>query len=343
MSAHLLLCLLAIGVDGAVLGLLVMAPPAPALAAALLLVHLLAALLFARQLVALLPPPYRNGGPVAVACVFGVVVFVPVLSMLGLLCSVLPALRRQCTVAAPMVWRHPRRVQLPTRAPDPREAPAFAWAGSLAGTLHHATDPHKRMAALIATLSLQEQDAIPLWRWALKDPEDEVRLLAYSLLNRKERVIEGRLRHTLDLLNASGPDSARAADLNKALAHDWWALAQLASARSSTQLALRARARERAERALGLQPGDGGLWLLLARILIEQRQLDEALVALGRAREGGIDPRQTEPLLAEMAFIDRRYHAVGRHIARTGPQRSRLHIGAAVEQWEGAGHAAVPA
>lgn len=343
MSAHLLLCLLAIGVDGAMLGLLVTAPPEPALAAAALMLHGLASLLFARQLVALLPAPYQSGGPLPVAFVFGAVLFVPVFAMLGFLCSVWPALRRQCAVAPPLAWRHPRAVQLPTRAPDPRVAPAFAWAGSLAGTLHHATDPHKRMAALMATLSLQEQDAIPLWRWALKDPEDEVRLLAYSLLNRKERAIEGRIRDTLDRLDAAGPDRGPAVELHKALAHDWWALSQLAPARSSTQRALQSRARERAERALALQPGDGGLWLLLARILIEQRQMDEALVALGRARAGGIDARQTELLLAQMAFIDQRYDAVGRHIARTGPQRSRSRLGAAVEQWEGRGHAAVPA
>jgi hypothetical protein len=48
-------------------------------------------------------------------------------------------------------------------------------------------------------------------------------------------------------------------------------------------------------------------------------------------------------LLAEMAFIDRRYQAVGQHIARTGTGRSLSRIGVAAEQWKGVGHAAVSA
>jgi uncharacterized protein HemY len=85
------------------------------------------------------------------------------------------------------------------------------------------------------------------------------------------------------------------------------------------------------------------LRLLLARILIAQRQLDEAEQALTRASEEGVDPRQVEPLLAEMAFIDRRYQAVGQRIARTGTGRSLSRIGVAAEQWKGVGHAAVSA
>lgn len=337
------LCLLAIAADAVVVALAAVAAAAPAMVFALGAAHVLISLLFAHQLVSLLPELYTQRWPRAVAFVFGSVVFVPVLAMAGFLFSLLPALSRQRAVEAPVAWLHPRAVVLPALAAGPRDAHAFGWAGSLAGTLHNAPDPNKRIAALIATLSIKEHDAIPLWRLALKDPEDEVRLLAYSLLNRKERAIEARIRQAMDHLDTAASDPGKIFELNKALAHDLWALSQLASPRSSTQLALCARARERAELALGREPADGGLRLLLARTLIAQRQLDEAAVALERASEDGIDLRQIEPLLAEMAFIDRRYHAVGSHIARTGPGRSLSRIGAATEQWKGAGHAAVPA
>lgn len=338
-----LVCAWAIAVDAAVVGLAVAVRPSPLVAVALVALHGLISLLFARQLASLLPEPYSQPRHRAVIFIFGSIVFVPVLSMVGFLCSLLPALRRQSTVPASAAWVHPLAVSLPTQAADVRGAHAFAWAGSLAGTLQNASDPNKRIAALIATLSIQEHDAIPLWRLALKDAEDEVRLLAYSLLNRKERAIEARIRLSMDRLDVTAVESVRASELNKALAHDLWALSQLAPPRSSSQLALCARARERAELALGLVPNDGGLRLLLARILIAQRQLDAAAQALRRASEEGVDACHVEPLLAEMAFIERRYQAVGRHIARTDPGRSLSRIGVAAEQWKGAEHAAVSA
>lgn len=338
-----LVCAMAIVVDAAVVGLALAASPSPLVAVALVALHGLVSLLFACQLASLLPAPYSQPRNRAVAFIFGSIVFVPVLSMVGFLCSLLPALRRQSKESAPAAWAHPPAVSLPTQAAGARGAHAFVWAGSLAGTLQNASDPNKRIAALIATLSIQEHDAIPLWRLALKDAEDEVRLLAYSLLDRKERAIEARIRLSMDRLDATARKPGKAFELNKALAYDLWGLSQLASPRSSTQLALCARARERADLALGLAPNDGGLRLLLARILIAQRQLDEAEQALTRASEEGVDPRQVEPLLAEMAFIDRRYQAVGQHIARTGTGRSLSRIGVAAEQWKGVGHAAVSA
>lgn len=344
MILALVFCMLAIALDAGVVALALMDASNLSRGLALAALHAVASLLFARCFVALLPEPYRSPHHRATAFVFGSVLFVPVLMMLGFLCSLLLALRRQRELPAPDVWLHPAPVCLPTQAAGPQAALPFAWAGSLAGTLQNAPDPNKRIAALIATLSIKEQDAIPLWRWALKDPEDEVRLLAYSLLNRKERAIEARIRQSQEELDTlAAQDGRRAFELNKALSHDLWALSQLASTRSTTQLALCARARERSELTLNLEPADGGTRLLLARILMVQRELRQAHAELQRARAEGVDARQIEPLLAEMAFIDRQYHAVGQHLARTRPGRSLPRMGGSAKPWEGAGHAAVPA
>ncbi|MDP2263719.1 MAG: tetratricopeptide repeat protein [Hydrogenophaga sp.] len=344
MSVALVAGMLTIALDAGVVAFALIDASTLARGLALVALHAVACLLFARSFVALLPEAYRSPRNRATAFVFGSVLFVPVLMMLGFLCSLLPALCRQRELRASAGWLHPAPVCLPSQAVGPQAAHPFAWAGSLAGTLQNAPDPNKRMAALVATLSIKEQDAIPLWRWALKDPEDEVRLLAYSLLNRKERAIEARIRQAQDQLDAATAcDFRRAFELNKALAHDLWALSQLASSRSTTQLALCARARERSERALALEPADGGTRLLLARILIVQRELAQAQAELQRARAEGVDARQIEPLLAEMAFIDRQYHAVGHHLARTRPGRSLPRMGGSAKPWEGAGHAAIAA
>lgn len=339
MKAATFVCIMATSADAMAVGLAIAIDPSTTVLAALAVVHLAASHLFSRALVALLPLHYRQHAGQAVAFVFGAIVFLPVLGMVGFLASLAPALCRQCAVPLPARWLHPRAARLPTQAAEPRGKSSFVWAGSLAGTLENATDPNKRIAALIATLSIKEQDAIPLWRWALKDPEDEVRLLAYALLNRKEKAIEARIRKTqAELSDANGHDCFA---LHKALAHDFWALSQLAKSRSSTQLSLCARAREQVESAVVYQAGSGGLRLLLARILLTERQLDAAGKALRCARTMGVDARQIEPLLAEIAFIEGRYSDVGSHVQRARSGRSASRVGTAVGYWEGEGHAAI--
>lgn len=331
-------CIMATAADAAAVGLAVATDPSAIVLTALVVVHLAASLLFSRILVKLLPLHYRQPPSEAKAFVFGAIVFVPVLAMIGFLATLVPALCRQRAALPPVLWLHPRAARLPTQAAEPNSKNSFFWAGSLAGTLQNAPDPNKRIAALIATLSIKEQDAVPLWRWALKDPEDEVRLLAYALLNRKEKAIEERIRKTqAEMGNASADDVFT---LHKALAHDFWELSQLAKSRSSTQLSLCARAREQVESALMLKAGNGGLRLLLGRILLAERQLDAASEALRSAQDMGVDARQIEPLLAEIAFIEGRYPDVGGHVRRAGPGRSATRIGTATGYWEGADHAA---
>ena len=335
------ICISAVMSDAVAVGLAVTTPPSGRMLAALVLVHLVASLLFSRATLSLLPPSYSKQKTEALAFVFGAVVFVPVLAMVGFLASLVPALCDQCAVPSPTPWLHPRAVRLPTQATELRGKNDFAWAGSLAGTLQNGPDPNKRIGALIATLSIKEQDAVPLWRLAIKDAEDEVRLLAYALLNRKEKAIEARILTRQAALDKDRADEGFA--LHKALAHDFWELSQLALSRSSTQLSLCARAREQVEFALMLKAGDGGLHLLQGRILLAERRVDAASEALRHAREMGVDARQIELLLAEIAFIDGRYPDVRSHVRRAGSGRSVLRVGAANGYWENTDHAATPA
>lgn len=341
MSLPILICLLAIAADVVALGFAVAMDTPPGTLALLLIAHLAACQLFAQSAANLLPPRYRQKGRKgyeAVGFVFGSVVFVPVLAMTGFLASLIPALCHQRAGAPPALWLHPREARLPTHAAEPRGKNAFVWAGSLAGTLQNAADPNKRIAALIATLSIKGQDAVPLWRWALKDPEDEVRLLAYALLNRKEKAIEARIRNTQIELEKTSAENSFA--LHKALAHDFWELSQLAKVRSSTQLSLCARAREQAEAALVHTDSDGGLRLLLGRILLAEGQFEASGVALLKACNMGVDARQIEPLLAEIAFNTGQYSNIKGHIRKAGSSRSTSLVGTAAWYWEGKTHEA---
>lgn len=301
---------------------------------AFLIAHGAACLLFSLALVRVLPDPYRKPAFASCLFVFTAIVFIPVVGMIGLLASVVPALRQPRLAARFSEWKHPYMLNLPALPAEPRGTDGVSRAGELADALQCAADSDKRTAALIATLSLKDQYAVPLLRLALKDPEDDVRLLAYALLDRKEKTIEARIRDRKAQLGCGAPQQEIFWQ-HQALAHDYWALAHLGASGGSTLLILCGRAHEHVLAALQHCPQDGGLQFLSGRILLIERQLDAASDAFENARKAGIDARQTEPFLAEIAFLRRQYSDVKTHLTRAGNGRSRLRLNKASTYWEG--------
>lgn len=295
----------------------------PASSLALAGAHAGACLLFSLALRGLLPPPYRRPALVSGLPVLVVTFFIPVLGMLGWLTCVVPALRHQRPAPPLDSWSHPPSPALPARPAVLRAMGGMLRASELAGPLQYAADPNSRIAALIATLSLEDQYSVPLLRMALKDPEDDVRLLAYALLNRKEKAIEARIRDVSRQLLAKPADQAFLQ--HKGLAHNYWAFAHLGDPQGSARLLLCARAQEHVQAALRLRPRDGGLQWLLGRILLVQLQFEGAREAFEHARQSGIDARQIQPFLAEIAFLGRRYADVRGHLMQATPGRASIY------------------
>lgn len=289
---------------------LLLAPLQPA-PLAFLVVHGGASALFGAGFPHVLPVRYR-GAPVATGIfAFAVAGLFPLLGVCGLLGLLVPTLRHQGRSANSDSVVHTPIVPLPARPGVLSEPVRAASEGQLAGVLEHSTDARQRLAALTATLSLQDGQAAPLLRLALKDHDDDVRLLAYALLDRKERAIEARLREQQRQLDHAD-ETARFA-LHKAIANDYWELARLNSGSAAEYLCRRAH--EHARTALRLRDMDGGLHFLLGRILLEQMQLDEARAAFELAEGCGIDERSTAAYLAEIAFRQLRLTEAAQRLA----------------------------
>ena len=326
------LCALALVLEAGVASLvLVPGTSAPPLMGALL-AHAAACLLFAMALLWLLPASMATPAWACGLFVFMTIIFIPVLGMAGLLGSIVPLLRRRGPQARSVAWQHPQLPDLPSQPDAPRASGSLLGSGDLAGTLQHAKDPRKRTEALIATLALEDAHAVPLLRLALKDPDDEVRLLAFSLLNRKEKAIEARMRARGARAAESEPDQVFVK--HKALAHDFWELARLGASQGSTQTALCDRALEQVQAALQVRPHDGGLHFLRGQILLQARQLDAASEALEAACRCGVDMRQAAPLLAEIAFRKRRYAEVKHHLRRPGRRKAPPALRSASSYWD---------
>lgn len=339
MNPAWLVCALMLVLDAGVISVMLDVGSSPGALVTLASAHAAICVLFSLALFRLLPPPYCQAATASCVFFFVTLFFIPVFGMLGLLAGIVPAFRHQRPAPDLLAWAQLPAPGLPAQPTAPRWLGGLSRACELAGPLQHSADPKVRSAALMATLSLEDPYAAPLLRLALKDPEDDVRLLAYTLLNRKEKAIEARIHERSEQLRHAAPE--RAFLLHKALGHDYWALAHLGDQQGSTHLLLCERAHEQIQAALALHQQDGGLQFLFGQILLLQMEFDKAGAAFEKAGESGIDPRKIKPFLAEIAFLRRHYAEIRGHLSLPTDAANRLRLSKISNYWEKVIHDAV--
>ncbi|HCR1518439.1 TPA: HEAT repeat domain-containing protein [Pseudomonas aeruginosa] len=258
----------------------------------------------------LLPRRYKFPLPWSPLFLFSLAFFVPLIGAVGVAAAVFPALYlpRQ---RGEQAWQAMGVPELPFRPKEKRLDMMFSD-GGLQDVLRHAPDPNQRLTAIFATRRMPGKEAIPILKLALRDPADDVRLLAYSMLDQKESRINQRIEAALGRLAGATP--ARRGALHGTLARWYWELAYLGLAQGSVLEHILEQAREHTDQALRGAPW-ADLHLLAGRIALEQGRLEDAGRALQAAEEAGIDSAQLAPFRAEVAFFQRRYRDIPRLLA----------------------------
>lgn len=197
--------------------------------------------------------------------------------------------------------------------------------------LRESSDVDVRFAAVQSLRTMDAVRAVPLLRLALRDTSEDVRLLAFAILDRREQGIRRLLADMLDARNTEeakrAPSFARLAEIEAALAHGYWELcyADFAigdAARRSLDSAAR-----HAARALELSPR-GATAVLLARIRLRLGQLEAVRDPLKKAEHLGVARAVTAPLFAELSFRERRFELVRPYLERV-PRAHRAKPGLA--------------
>jgi hypothetical protein len=270
------------------------------------LVHTLASALATVTLHSLLPKQYRASRIWGWIFFFSIAFFIPLLGSLCLGGVVIPALcwPKRIKESNSLKQQYVKIPDLPFRSPNTKYGDICCGEATLKGIIQCAPDPDKRLKAVLETLKLQDKDAILLLRLALKDAEDDVRLLAYALLDRKEQAITARIRAKLcRLKTAATVDNYH---LHKAIAHEYWELVHLGLAQGEVLTHVLDSARKHTEDALMLSANDVGLQFLLGRILLRQMNLEGAFSAFSKALKLGLANSKIAPYLAEISFLQRR-------------------------------------
>jgi tetratricopeptide (TPR) repeat protein len=279
--------------------------------AAFLLFHLGASVSLALFVYPFLPRQYRRPRLPSLGFLTAFSFFVPVLAFGGLLLAAVLAR----FIERPMKHHPFARVVLPEFADGAAAEQGGFGLGGVAARLRHATgNPDARMKALLAVQAMPARLSNPLLQEMLSDSEDDIRLLAYGMLDAKEKDINRRIHERLRELPAAAP--RRVAMLRKELAELYWELAYQGLAQGDLLDYVLGEARMHAEAARQQDTADNDSLVLLGKLAMRQGRVEEANGHFSAALANGVPHVRVLPYLAELAYRERDFDTTRRLLAQ---------------------------
>jgi tetratricopeptide (TPR) repeat protein len=272
------------------------------------------------------PHRYRRRRWLTFFFFFGICLFIPSLGFAGLLLAVWPGIALERHQKQDL-YRRVGVPELPFKPLNVQKQPIYGQAGMIS-VLRHAQDPERRIKALIATRQMTSQEAIPVLKEALRDPVDDVRLLAYSMLDAKEEEINASIRRLLERIEDK--KTTQLSKLHERVSNCYWELAYLGLAQGEVLRHALARSLEHLELALKTGADEPTLHVQRGRLLMHQQRWDEAGRAFDSAMARGIPAIGVVPYLAEIAFEKRDFKQVAEHMQKLGSSVRRSERLAAV-------------
>ena len=182
------------------------------------------------------------------------------------------------------------------------------------GILRFASDADKRIKAVLATSGLDDKVAIPILQVALLDSVDEVRLMAYSILDTKEKEIDLLIHKGLSQLKLKTNTPEIKRKVHHKLAESYWELSYLGLVKGRAKEHTLHAAMEQANKAIALKSTDAGLLFLQVQILTNLGYFKEASILLEKVKEKGILPEKLASRRAELAFELKSFSQASEHV-----------------------------
>ena len=222
-------------------------------------------------------------------------------------------------------------LQMPEFDQHQRRQGHFRHAGlrSFLGNIH--APIQSRLRAMVALQYVSGRTASPLLRTVLSDPSEDLRLLAYGMLDTLEKRVNNSIDAEMGTLRAAqaegGNAGLRTLESAQRLSDLYWELIY----QDLVQGDLRKHAIQESLRycdwVLAEQADNAQLCLRRGRLLHEQKRPDEAAQAYAQARELGLPATRVLPYQAELCF-DRKDFAQAHAL-----MESSQHVGKIMLDW----------
>lgn len=192
-----------------------------------------------------------------------------------------------------------------------------------------------RMQSLLTLQTVPGRVANPILESLLGDDSDDVRLLAFGMLDSGEKHISGAIQHERTQLE-SELSAAQRFDCLRHLAELHWELVYAGLAQGELRRHILRQARDYIEQALATsEVPTPGMLLLQGRVMLEQGDHDEAEQVLNRAIDRGLPPVSALPYLAEIAYARRDFHTARTCMAQMTSLNTAAKTAAIVDLWTG--------
>ena len=293
-------------------------------------IHTLASVILATVVRPSLPVQYREPKLVVTTLLFAIIYFIPIFGVFGILAAVLVnVLSPKPGVDAPFA-----QVQAPEYVLSIREPTQQFRISSMRTMLLDETIPSEvRIKSLIALQSMPTRVAGPTIRKLLGDPADDIRLLAYGILDNKEKELNAQIVRAAADLKAATSGERRLQALRQ-LAELHWEMVYTGLSQGDLRDHTLAQTAGFLETAMQIAARDAALWFLSGRVLHAQGKIDDAAQAFHIAVTLGMDESRVLAYVAEIAFEQRRFDLVRDYVTRLARSQVTATMAPIIRFWQ---------
>lgn len=294
-----------------------------------ILLHAVASILFAIVSYSFLPKKYKTTRYSTLLLLFLLLFSLPLLGIIGVVLALTYALCKPIKVSDIEIEEH-KIPDLPFEARTVSANPIYSI-GSLKAILKHANEPNKRLSAVMAARHMSDTQAIPILKLALKDLEDDIRLLAYSTLDSKETKLNEKIS-ILQQQIATTTEQPQLGSLQKKLAELYWELSYLGLAQGALKQYVLKKAQSLAEQSIEHNQPPATL-VFLGRICLALGEYEQAHQYLVKAMASGMARRHVLPYKAEVAFCMNNFNDCRRYLSELPLQPKGSELRHLQEYW----------
>ena len=249
-----------------------------------LALHAVASLLLALTAWYFMPEKYRHPRFLISLLLFNFAFFIPLLGLPAVFVAVLiSGYRRRTKILQPF-----SNLVMPEFVLSLRESEIRFSQGGIKSRLAHSSIPTpQRLQSLLALQGIPARVSSPLLQDMLGDASDDIRLVAYGLLDSREKKITAQIHRELVNLRSAESRELRLVGLRH-LAELYWEMIYAGLAQGDLRIHALNQSLFYADSALKLANQDTGLLFLKGRILLESKMYEEAQLILELAMSHGL-------------------------------------------------------
>lgn len=297
--------------------------------ASYLLVHAGASVLLSLALLPLLPPRLAHPRWAALLLMVACSYAVPIAGFIGMVAAFIVLRLYRRGAAAPGF----DTVQLPEFDQHQRRRSQQRHIGMRSFLSNQHVPEPTRMRAMAALQYVGGRTATPLLRSVLQDPSEDLRLLAYGLLDNLEKRINQAIDQELDTLQGAAEHDTARLQSTQRLSELYWELVYQGLAQGDLREHALHEALLYSDKALQQDPTHAALHLRRGRLLHELGQPEQAQQAYTQARALGLPATRVVPYEAQLCFERRDFAQARALMAELGAWGALPRLRPVIDYW----------